>query len=164
MKDGRNIIIAALLVAVLVMSVGYAAFASQLKLDEGRAEIVGDWQVEITKIEATNIVGQADAGTYSNTISTASFDADLKQPGDAVTYTVTVENKGSIDARLDNATFTEQVDGSSAIIYTTTNPGETLAAGASTTFTVTVTYDSTVTEVPEVTSKTITAIIDYVQA
>lgn len=164
MKDGRNIIIAALLVAVLVMSVGYAAFASQLKLDEGRAEIVGDWQVEITKIEPTTVTGQADAGDYDNTVSSASFDADLKQPGDSVTYTVTIENKGSIDAKLSAATFTEQTDGSPAIIYTTTEPGETLAAGASTTFTVTATYDSNVTEVPTVTSKTITAIIDYVQA
>lgn len=163
MKDGRNIIIAALLVAVLVMSVGYASFASQLTLN-GTAEIVGEWNVEITNIEATEVVGEAVAGSPTYTKSSATFDADLKQPGDSVTYTVTVKNSGSIDAVLDSATFTEQTDGSTAIIYTTSDPSATLAAGAETTFTVTATYDSTVTEVPTVTSKTITGVIDYVQA
>lgn len=163
MKDSKNVIIATLLAIVLVMSVGYAAFATQLTLN-GNAEIVGEWNVEITKIEATNVVGTADAGDPSFTKTSATFDADLYKPGDAVTYTVTVENKGSIDAVLDAATFTEQADGSPAIIYTTTDPSQELAAGATTTFTVTATYDSTVTTLPEITSKSITGVIEYEQA
>lgn len=163
MKYANTIIIGSLLIILLVMSVGYAAFATQLQLN-GTATIQGEWDVEITKIEATNIVGTAEAGTPANTKTTATFDATLKAPGDAVTYTVTIENKGTIDAKLDNATYTEQTDGSPAIIYTTTNPGQTLAAGEKTTATVTATYDSSVSEVPQITSKTITGLFNYAQA
>ena len=56
MKDGRNIIIAALLVAVLTMSIGYAAFATTLNIN-GNAEITGTWDVKITGIEATKTTG-----------------------------------------------------------------------------------------------------------
>ena len=163
MKYANTIIIGALLIILLVMSVGYAAFAAQLQLN-GTATIQGEWDVEITKIEATNVVGTAEAGVPTNTKTTATFDATLKAPADAVTYTVTIENKGTIDAKLDKATYTEQTDGSPAIIYTTTDPGQTLAAGAKTTATVTATYDSSVTEVPQITSKTITGLFNYVQS
>ncbi len=163
MKNVNTIIIGSLLVMLLVMSVGYASFATQLQLN-GTATIQGEWDVEITKIEATNIAGTAEAGTPTNTKTTALFDATLKAPGDSVTYTVTIENKGTIDAKLDNATYTEQTDGSPAIIYTTTKPGQTLAAGDKTTATVIATYDPSVTEVPKITSKTITGIFNYVQA
>lgn len=163
MKDGRNIIIGALLIAVITMAVGYSAFATQLEIN-GNAEIVGEWNVEITKIEATTVTGQADAGTPTFTKTTAEFDADLKQPGDSVVYTITVENKGSIDATLANYTMTPQADGSPAILYTYTEPAEDLAAGGTTTFTVTVTYDANITEVPTITTKTIEGLVEYEQA
>lgn len=100
MKYANTIIIGSLLIILLVMSVGYAAFATQLQLN-GTATIQGDWDVEITKIEATNIVGTAEAGTPTNTKTTA---------------------------------------------------------------TVTATYDSSVSEVPQITSKTITGLFNYAQA
>ena len=54
-------------------------------------------------------------------------------------------------------------NGSSAIIYSTTGPAQNLAAGEQTTLTVTVTYDEETAEVPEVKTKTIIGIIEYVQ-
>lgn len=163
MKDGRNIIIGALLIAVITMAVGYSAFATQLTIN-GNAEIVGDWNVEITNIEATTVTGEAAPGNPTHTTTSATFDADLKQPGDSVVYTITVENNGTIDATLDNYSMTPQADGSPAILYTYTNPATDLAAGGETTFTVTVTYDSTVTEVPTNTTKTIQGLVEYKQA
>lgn len=169
MKDGKNIIIAALLVAVLVMSVGYSAFATRLTLN-GSAEITGEWDVEITKIVPTEVKGTADPGTYSFTNTTATFDADLLKPGDSVTYTITVQNKGTIDATLTNSVFTPDEggphaveDGQHAIEYSNTTPATDLTAGATTTFTVTVTYRSSVDEAPEVTARGITAVIEYSQ-
>ncbi len=163
MKNGKNILIAGLLVAIMVMSVGYAAFASQLNLN-GTTTIDGEWDVEITAIKASNVTGDAVAGTPSYTASTATFNATLKKPGDAITYTVTVENKGNIDAKLNDTVFTEGANGSPAIVYTHTDPAATLAAGDSTTFTVTTTYDASYTETPAITTKTITGLIEYVQA
>lgn len=162
-KDSKSVIIAALLVVVLAMAVGYAAFSTQLTVN-GNAEITGDWNVEITGIKATSTVGAAVAGTPTFTKTSATFDTDLKKPGDAVTYTITIENKGSIDAKLNTATWTPQADGSPAIVYTYTDPSETLAAGATTTCTVTATYDAATETVPAVTTKTITALFEYIQA
>lgn len=172
MKDGKNIVIAGLLIAVLCLSVAYAAFATTLTIN-GQAEIVGDWKIEITGITAAE-TGTASAGdentdygVNSDKIS-AFFNAELKAPGDSITYTVTVKNTGSIDAKIDDVTggvvLTEQSDGSSAITYTYTDPSVTkLAAGASTTFTVTATYKADVSEIPEALSKTATATLKYVQ-
>ena len=162
MKDGRNIIIAALLVAVLVMSVGYSAFATQLEIN-GNATISGEWLIEITNISAVT-TGLADAGDYSHTQTTATFDADLKQPGDQVVYTITVKNSGNIDAELDQMIMTPDSNPSPAISYTYTQPGRTLAAGRTTTFTVTVKYDEGIEEVPDNTSEKITGSVNYVQA
>ncbi len=163
-KSGKNLVVVAIVLALVVMAVGYAAFATELNLNESTATIQGDWLIEITNIEATTVVGTADAGTPSFTDTTATFDALLNAPGDSVTYTVTIENKGSIDAKLDSAVFTEDNEmGSPAIDYTYDNPATTLAAGATTTFTVTATYDASVTEVPEVKTRTITGTINYIQ-
>lgn len=163
MKDGRNLIIAALLIVVLTMAVGYSAFATQLQIN-GRAEITGEWNIEITRIVPTSTIGNADPGTYSHTTTTATFDADLEKPGDKVVYTITVRNNGTIDAELNDVNFIEQADGSPAITYAWTSPGETLKAGTSTTFTVTVEYDPEYEEVPEVKVKTITGVVEYIQA
>ena len=163
-KSGKNLVIVALLLLVVGATVAYAAFATELKLNESTATIKGDWLIEITNIEATTVTGTAEEGTPTFTETTATFDALLNAPGDSVTYTVTVENKGSIDATLDSAVFTpDDENGSPAIIYTTTNPAATLAAGATTTFTVTATYDESITEVPDVKTKTITGTINYIQ-
>lgn len=158
-----NVIVIALLLLICAMAVGYAAFATQLTIN-GNAEIIsGQWNVQITKIEATSINGTAVAGTPTHTTTTATFNAQLVKPGDSVTYTVTVENKGTIAAVLDSATFTPQENGSPAIIYTTTDPAQELAAGGTTTFTVTATFDPSVTAEPEVKTKSITGVIEYVQ-
>ena len=163
-KSGKNLVVVAIVLALVVVATAYAAFATELNLNESTATIQGDWLIEITNIEATTVVGTADAGTPSFTDTTATFDALLNAPGDSVTYTVTIENKGSIDAKLDSAVFTPDNEmGSPAIIYTYENPAASLAAGATTTFTVTATYDESVTEVPDVKTKTITGTINYVQ-
>ena len=163
MKSKRNIIILAVLIVVALMAVGYSAFATQLNIN-GTATIAGEWNVKITKIETEEISDGCDDGDPEYTNTTATFNATLKKPGDTVTYKITVQNAGTIDATLSKATFTpDEEHGSSAIIYTTTRPSETLTAGSETTFTVTAKYDETTETVPEIKTKQITGIIEYVQ-
>lgn len=163
MKNSKNIVIGAFLFIVLAMTVGYAAFASQLELN-GTAEITGDWDVEIIGITpAAEGEGESTSATF--TASTATFDAKLKKPGDTVTYTVTIQNKGNITATLDSAIYTVAENGSPAIDVTTTNPNkETLATGEIATATVTFTYKADTTSVPTVKTKSVTGIFNYVQA
>ncbi len=163
MKNKRNIVILILIVIIITMAVAYSEFATQLQIN-GNAEIIGEWDVKIIGIEAQNVSEGCDAGSPEYTNSTAKFDAKLKKPGDKIDYVITIENTGTIDATLKNEKFTsDEVTGSSAIIYTNTDPSQTLNAGEQTTLTVTVTYDENTTEVPEIKTKSIIGIIEYVQ-
>ena len=100
-KDTKNIMIAALLVAVVALAVGYAIFATTLQID-GVANVDANWDVEIISITPsyTNNAQETSNATPSYTTTTASFDATFNTPGDKATYTVVVKNNGSIAARL----------------------------------------------------------------
>ncbi len=162
MKNTRHFILIALLIVILAMAFGYAAFATQLNIN-GTAEIVGDWNVKIVNIEAQNVSDGCDYGAPQYTDTTATFDAKLVNPGDSITYVITIENAGTIDAKLDNIICTDQEDGSDAISYITTEPATSLKAGEQTTFTIEVVYDSNYIGTPSVKTKTVTGIIEYVQ-
>ncbi len=162
MKNIKNFIICSLLVIVLLMAIGYSTFATQLKLT-GTAEITGEWNIRIINITAQDVSEGCYSGTpqYSNT--NATFDAKLVKPGDSITYVITIENAGTIDATLSNIIFKEEENGSPAIIYTTTSVSNLLKAGEQTTLTIKVEYDSNYTEVPSIKTKTITGSIEYMQ-
>ena len=169
----KNILIGALLAVILIMGVGYAAFAQQLTIN-GNASITSNWQVEMTEIEATSTNGTGadvvsadqgvDGGTALLNATTAQFKADLKSPGDSVTYTVTVENKGDIDAEVASIEFTEGNEGAPiSYTYAGIAQGNVLTGGDTTTFTVTVTYDANVESQPENVENTLVMHVNYVQ-
>ena len=163
MKSNRNIIIGALVIAILAMSIGYSAFASQLTIN-GTAQITGVWDVRITGIEATQVSEGCDGGEPQYTNTTATFNAKLQKPGDIIKYLITIRNEGTIDAALDDVLFQcDEESGSPAISYSTTNVAKILNAGEETTLEITITYDPNYTEVPSIKTKTITGIIEYVQ-
>ncbi len=112
----KNILIGALLAVVFVMAVGYAAFAQQLTIN-GSAEITSTWDVKYdsTKTEATPGVvevvtgfagGTTPKGTvsYDNDDHNANISATLYQPGDTVTFTLTIKNNGTIPATVGTPT------------------------------------------------------------
>lgn len=113
MKNSKNIMIIALLIAVVALAIGYAAFATTLVIN-GHAEIDANWDVEITNITATYYpasggaeeITAASGSTQTPFVQTgglsASFAALLHKPGDYAEYTITVSNLGNIDAKLDN--------------------------------------------------------------
>ncbi len=105
MEKNKNILIGGLLAIVLIMAVGYAAFATQLTVN-GSAEITSTWDVHF--VENNNAmtisepsVGEKATGTMTRTSSTAyTVTAKLNQPGDKIVYTFTVENSGTLAALL----------------------------------------------------------------
>ena len=162
MRVTKHYLLVVLLILILAMTFAYAAYTTQLSIN-GTAEIVGEWNVKIVNIEAQDVSDGCDYGSSQYTDTTATFDAKLMKPGDSITYVITIENAGTIDAKLDKATYTEQEDGSDAILYTTTEPDSSLKAGTQTTFTVKVVYDPDYPGIPTAKTKTITGIIEYVQ-
>lgn len=168
MSKSKNIVIGALVIAILAMSVGYAALARQLTIN-GTANLAAEWNIEFTGIETTNTTGATVKGTPTATGTSATFNVELAYPGASATFEITAENKGTIDAYLeaiggvDEANKSEPTD----IVYTVTGvkPDDTLNHGESHTFVVKVEWVSTseTTELPAATSKTATITLDYKQ-
>lgn len=162
MKNSKNIIIGTLLFVIIIMAVGYSAFATQ-SIINGTAEIIGKWNVRIKSVDVTYVSEGCDAGEPEFTDTTVNFSAKLVKPGDYITYTILIENSGTIDAKLNRNSFTEDEDGPDAIVYKISDPIDVLEAGNIAVVLVHVGYDENAVEVPEKTTKSITGIIEYVQ-
>ncbi len=153
----KNLLIGGLLAIVLVMAVGYAAFATQLNIN-GTANITSKWDVHIKSITAGTPVGTASnkSATVGTDKLSATFETDLVAPGDSLTYTIEVENGGTLPAKLSAITFEQTESNAIAYSYAGIQQNDVLAAGATTTFTVTVKYNDTVTSQPTDADKTST--------
>ncbi len=162
----KDILILVMVFALCSMTVAYAMLSQRLEVS-GTANTKG-WSVEITGIEATATQGQGASESASSNLTTASFATTLYQPGDSVTYTVTVENKGVLDAKLDSITSTTTpelgTDDNPYIIYTYEGitSDSILPAGESTTFTVTVQCNPEAKQI-ENTTASLTTVLNYVQ-
>lgn len=164
-RTQRNYIIIGLCAILLIMVVGYAAFQSQLKIS-GTSNIVSNFLVKIINIEVSNIVGGAQdkSEVTTHTDTTATFGTTLQSPGDSITYNITIENQGTIDAVLKTITKTDTSN--SAILFTISgvNEGAPLNAGELVTMQVTVTYNPAVTSQPDDLDSTLDMELDYEQA
>ena len=160
----KNALIVALLAVVLVMAVGYAAFAQSLTINSTATiqESTGgkqNWKVafernEDAKVERAGATGSTPTGSISFTNDyLAVIDAQFDAPGDNIVYTFTVKNDGSIKATLTQPTISlttagTDTDGTDTgvkfnqMTFTVSPLGQTtLAPGESTTFNVTATLD-----------------------
>ena len=174
----KNLLIGGLLAIVLVMAVGYAAFATQLQIN-GTANITSSWDVHIESITAGTPIGTAanKSATVGEDQLSATFETDLLAPGDSLTYTVEVENSGSLPAKLSNIKFnqtqsntaTEEGKDTRTIVYSysgiNTDADATIPVGGAKTFTVTVQYNPAITTQPaeDDTTSTLDMQLTYVQ-
>ncbi|MBR2832930.1 MAG: hypothetical protein IKE75_00565 [Bacilli bacterium] len=165
----KNILIGGLLAIVLVMAVGYAAFATTLNIS-GSASISSSWNVhfDTTKTSGTGVVattGTATGGTisYSDGQHATISSTGLVAPGDSATYTLTILNTGSLPATLGAITLSGTsctVSGltctstSGNIKFTVTNPSPTALPATSGSATMTVKAEYVDQDVTEATSET----------
>ena len=181
----KNILIGTLLAVVFVMAVGYAAFAQQLTIN-GSAEITSTWDVryDSTKTEATPGVVEVVTGfsgatapkgtvSYDNDDHNANINATLYQPGDTVTFTLTIKNNGTIPATVGTPTveMTGDEDGETLIarkgnIQFTVTPAPATVMNQNDTVTMTVKAEfiSSATSVGTATSASITVNMNASQA
>ena len=164
-RTNRNYIIMGLCAILLIMGVGYAAFSSQLKIS-GTSNIATNFLVKITGIEVSSKSGGAadkpDVTTYNDT--SATFGTTLQTPGDSITYDITIENKGTIDAVLKTITKTDASN--SAILFETSgvNEGDPLNVGETATMQVKVTYNPSVESQPTDLDSTLKVDLTYEQS
>ena len=163
-KNNKSILIGGLLAVVVIMAVGYAAFASSLKIS-GTSNISTTWDVEITDITTSNKVGSAsvkEQPTFEKL--TATFSTNLVSPGDSITYNIKVENKGSLDAKLNKITLTKEDN--PAVLFETKGlkEGGLLRKGESAILNVSVTYNSKITSQPTKLDASLIATLDFTQS
>lgn len=102
----KNILLIVLLVAVLTLSISYAALSQTLYINS--EAVVGNkansWNVKFTAAtcSATGYAVVTHGFNETQTTSLSGLVGTLKAPGDTVTCEITVSNAGAIDAELDD--------------------------------------------------------------
>ena len=164
--DKKNYAVIALVCALAIMAVGYSLLAQTLTIN-GTATIASDWDVAITNItEGTPTGSAANRTEATHTGTTATFDVTLNQPGDTMTYVVTVHNGGTLNAKLTGLTVTPEESEVEGIYFDVTGVEQnvtTLDAGEDNQITVVVGWRQTGTDMPEELSQTLTVSLTYEQ-
>lgn len=161
----KSSVIMVLLAIVLIMAIGYAAFAQKLTIN-GSAEISSKWDVHIEDIAVNNTTlgAQNDSTSVGDNKLSATFNANLNTPGSSVTYDVTVRNGGTLNAKLDSLVFTDSNNDAIIYRYDEISEGDVITAGDSQKFTVTVQFNSSYTTMPASKTSSLTMNLTYVQA
>jgi hypothetical protein len=109
-KEGRfqNVLIILLAVAVVGMSIGFAAFSSQLTItgnatfEKAKWEVI--WENNTVAETETNATDQGTVVVDSNNMN-VTYNVTLK-PHTEYSFTVYAKNNGTFDAKLTGITFT----------------------------------------------------------
>lgn len=164
----KDILIVAMVFALCGMAAAYAMLSQKVDSENKDRFRSGQWAVEITNIETVATQGRGMSESVNSNVTTAFFSTSLHQAGDSVTYAVTVENKGLLDAKLESITSTAGdelgKDDMPYIIYTYDgiSSESVLASGETITFTVTVQCNPDVTIITD-TNFNLTTVLNYVQ-
>lgn len=167
----RALIIAALIVAVLGISVAFASLSQTLNINSTGTIRAAGWDVKWTAASGSKITGGSavSAGSSDLTVPSATMTISgivLENPEDKVQWVFTASNTGDIDAKLESITsllvknITFDGDESSnlteddIIVTLTKNPsgaivaGDTLNASATQQYILTVEFNPEAEEVP----------------
>ena len=161
----KSTIIMILLALVLLMAIRYAAFAQRLNIN-GSTQISSSWDVHIEDISVNSELqnGQnINASVGENNLS-ATFEAELIEPGSSVTYDITVRNAGTLDAKLDSIVFTNSNNEAIQYSYAGISESDVIEAGQTQTFTITVKFNESYTTTPDNKTSSVTMNLTYVQA
>lgn len=146
----QNILIIVLAATVLVMSVGYATFSSNLAINNSTAtfkKAVWDVRFDEDSFEETSTITADTTPTVSD--NSVSFAVTLPQPGDTYTFKINAKNFGTIDANMKKITMSGVTAANEKFVsytvnyngtdYTSTTDGLNVALAAEGTHTITVT-------------------------
>ncbi|MGN1327727.1 MAG: hypothetical protein ACI4VQ_06625 [Clostridia bacterium] len=162
-KYKKNYIAIVLIVILLALAVGYAAFSSQLKIT-GTAT-AGAWDVKFTAASASSSIVENPTADNSATVTdekTVTVNVYLNAEGDGSNVTATITNDGTVDAKLTGFEVTGDLAKVSDTVYQTgvikltlpaVTDGDVIAAGASKTFAFSVEWDTSVTDVDTTTEQ-----------
>ena len=179
-KGLRTMAIAALLLAVVGISVAFAALSQTLQINTEGTLIGGTWDIKWTAASGAKNLSLVNVEVGNATVPAVNLEISgikLEKPGDKVEWTIKAENLGTIDAILSSfnnvynvqiVTDPEEESSIKAadILVTLTKKngsaisvGDTLAHGSYQEYLLTVEFDNSVTYIPshdvEITIQTI---------
>lgn len=154
MKNRKTVVVAFLLVAVMLLSVGYAALTDVLDItgsadvNQSAAEEAFNEDIFFSAAVANQTGNTASVNGDNN--DKASFTANtLKGAGDFVTFTFTIKNDGDVDATV-TPKLNASLGNTNPDYFTVTSDWDgatkTLAAHSEVTYTVTVALKKTPTQ------------------
>ena len=108
----KTLVVVVLLVVIAGLTVAFAALSTTLNINGTAYLDAAKWGIRFenlsspTKIGSANVTGTAKI-EETNAASITSMNVGLSIPGDKVTYTVDLANKGTINAKIDNIEKTQ---------------------------------------------------------
>lgn len=132
-RNSQAVIIGILAVALLIMSVGYAAaFNTTLNITGSTTAKAAKWDVHFDTASYSTTSGTVTPSAQNLTGTTASYTVTLTKPGDFYEFTVNVVNDGTFDANLTKITLgTPTTAQAKYIDYTVTYAGTEYTATTS---------------------------------
>lgn len=107
-KGTQTIIITILAIAILAMSVGFAAsaYTQNLNINDSTVNVTSaKWNVHFDDTSYTETTGSIAATSHTLTGTTMVYSVTLAKPGDFYEFTVNVKNEGTFDANLTSLTM-----------------------------------------------------------
>ena len=169
-RQGKNIVIAVLLVTVLCMSVAFAAFTPAILNVEGTANLPNaQWSVKFTGADVTTTSTIKTQPSFTN--NTVTYSIDLTE-NSVYEFNATITNAGTYDAKLTNLDFSSiPSELSSLVTYTVDGiaENEVIEAGKTATLHVKVTLgeitnDTLLQAVQANPTLSLTVVAEYEQA
>lgn len=176
----NGIIIGALLITIALMTVGYAALATQLTINGTASTGNAKWDISFLSITKNTTLSSTDAvenSTPTASGTAATFDVTLPKPGSKMVYDLVVQNIGTIDATFNEITGVDEINAQEPTQLTykverldsedgiaVTGTADLLNTTGKNYFRVTIEWPAGSTQTPTTTtSKTGTIYLDYVQ-
>lgn len=106
-KNTQMFVIAILAVAVLTMSVGFAAFTQTLNIDGNVTVASSKWNIAFDTTSYQESSGSVTVSDTNRTLSGTSmtYNVTLTKPKDFYEFTINVKNTGTFDANLTGITM-----------------------------------------------------------
>ena len=119
-----GVVITVLVLAVLVMSIGFAAFSANIQLN-GTAQVSNSkWHVYLDDSTYEKTVGSVEPTEAPDIQETSmTYSVNLTKPGDFYEFTIHVKNDGTFDANLTGITMSSIAEHQNYLKYTVTYDG-----------------------------------------
>ncbi|MBO5376744.1 MAG: hypothetical protein J6A52_07850 [Bacilli bacterium] len=143
-RDKKNIMIVAMLIAITFMSAGYVLLSEQLDVRNAITSVNPVWDVKILSISSIETEGYAQSIQESiENKYVVNFNSEFQTNGDKITYVINVRNEGTLAAKLSSIIINPKYE-NEYLTYTVEGieVGDKLNIGESKMFTFTIEYNN----------------------